>query len=211
MRLKNIFICLILLTPNGANAQDFPFSIEGFGNTPHSQLETILEKTFLNVDVLRLKVLLSAETTKKMNAVLQVKNSTQNTEEELATISGHAEEAVASIEFLRSVFLSQFLQGIQDNLILAKKAGYISQTDYQMISNGLPTWYAFLNERGIHKGDLMFYKIDKNTLRVIYKSNDGKILLDQTDTGPERRLSVLGSYFAPGSDFRTGLIQSIME
>lgn len=210
MRLKNIFIFIILLTPTGAHAQEFPFSTEGLGNTPHSQLDTILEKTFLNVDVLRLKILLPAQTAEKISAVIQA-NSDQQNFDEIANIAGHSEAAVASIEFLRSVLLSQFLQGIQDNLILAKKAGYISQTDYQMISNGLPKWYAFLKERGIHKGDWMFYKMAKNTLRVIYKADDGKILLDQTDTGPERRLSVLGSYFAPGSDFREGLMQSLIK
>ncbi len=207
----NYLILFILLCLSSlSHAQEFPFSTEGFGNTPHSQLDTILEKTFLNVDVLRLKIRLPAQTAEKISAVIQA-NSDQQTFDEIANIAGHSEAAVASIEFLRSVLLSQFLQGIQDNLIRAKKAGYISQTDYQMISNGLPQWYAFLKERGIHKGDLMFYKMTKNTLRVIYKADDGKILLDQTDTGPERRLSVLGSYFAPGSDFREGLMQSIIK
>jgi hypothetical protein len=35
--------------------------------------------------------------------------------------------------------------------------------------------------------------------------------LDQVDIGPERRLAVLGSYFAPESDFREGLVRSLFE
>jgi hypothetical protein len=40
---------------------------------------------------------------------------------------------------------------------------------------------------------------------------DGDVLVDQTDIGPERRMSVFGSYFAPGSEFRKGLTTSVLE
>jgi hypothetical protein len=39
----------------------------------------------------------------------------------------------------------------------------------------------------------------------------GELLLDQTDAGSSPRLSVLGSYFVRGSEFREGLIGSLFE
>jgi hypothetical protein len=72
-------------------------------------------------------------------------------------------------------------------------------------------WFDFLGERGIWEGDEVFYRIQGDTLRTIYRSADERILLDQTDVGPASRLSVLGSYFVEGSDFREGLIKSLFE
>ncbi len=48
-------------------------------------------------------------------------------------------------------------------------------------------------------------------LRSQYRSAAGEVLLDQTDVGAERRLSVLGSYFVRKSDFRDGLIKSVLS
>jgi hypothetical protein len=55
----------------------------------------------------------------------------------------------------------------------------------------------------------MRYRIRGDTLRTQFLSLEGKLLMDQTDVGPERRRSVLGSYFVRKSDFREGLIKSL--
>ena len=56
----------------------------------------------------------------------------------------------------------------------------------------------------------MYYRIHNDSLRTVYLDSDGGTLLDQVDVGPERRLSVLGGYFAPGSVFRDKLIDSLL-
>ncbi len=71
--------------------------------------------------------------------------------------------------------------------------------------------YAFLADRRIQPGDRMFYRISGDTLRTVFQSGGGEILLDQVDVGPERRLSVLGGYFAPDSDFRDKLVRSLLR
>ncbi|HSM08267.1 MAG TPA: hypothetical protein VLA33_04535, partial [Gemmatimonadota bacterium] len=65
-------------------------------------------------------------------------------------------------------------------------------------------------ERGIRSGDRMLQRVRGDTLRTVYEGADGEVLLDQVDVGPERRLAVLGGYFAPGSDFRQGLVESVL-
>ncbi len=208
--MKTYILLILVLLPRLAQALDFPFSLQNFGALPHSRMHTVLEKTILGVDVLHLQIYFSDATAKSFTGILAQKTTDPDWEKKIADEAGHAEEAYASIKFLRSVSLAQFLQGIQDNLVMAKNAGYISQNNYVLISQGLPKWYAFLEERGIRKGDAMYYRIHHDELRVVYISVDGQTLLDQKDFGPERRLSVLGSYFALGSDFREGLIDSLL-
>ncbi len=57
----------------------------------------------------------------------------------------------------------------------------------------------------------MYYRIRGDSLHTVYLASDGETLLDQVDVGPERRLSVLGGYFAPGSDFRDKLVDSLLS
>jgi hypothetical protein len=57
----------------------------------------------------------------------------------------------------------------------------------------------------------MYQRIRSDTLRTVYVDREGSILLDQLDVGPERRLAVLGGYFAPGSEFRDGLVASVPD
>jgi hypothetical protein len=57
----------------------------------------------------------------------------------------------------------------------------------------------------------MFYRIRGDTLHTVFRSAEGENLLDQVDVGPERRLFVLGGYFAPNSDFREKLVKSLFR
>ena len=75
----------------------------------------------------------------------------------------------------------------------------------------LPEWYGFMEERGIMKGDWMVYWVHGDTLDSSYHGVDGEVLLDRNQTGSMRRYGVLGSYFAPKSDFRKKLVKSLME
>ncbi|MGH7127762.1 MAG: hypothetical protein ACREIV_04285, partial [Planctomycetaceae bacterium] len=129
----------------------------------------------------------------------------------IADLAAHATDAFARLRFERDVGLDQFLDGIRDNLVHARDAGYINAAEHDEISAGLPGWYAFLADRGIEDGDVMLYRIRGDQLRVVYIANDGTTLLDRTDPGAHRRLAVLGAYFAPGSDFREGLIRSLFR
>ena len=75
----------------------------------------------------------------------------------------------------------------------------------------MPVWFGFLEVEGASKGDEILYRIRGDSLRTVYRTVGQEVLLDQVDVGPERRMAVLGSYFAPGSDFRKGLIRSLFQ
>ena len=79
-----------------------------------------------------------------------------------------------------------------------------------MLRDSLPVWFGFLEERRIQDGDRLSYEIRADTLRTVYWGTDeGEILLDQTDVGRQNVLALLGAYFAPGSSFRKKLVRSL--
>jgi hypothetical protein len=178
-------------------------------------MHMLLEKTLFKVDVLTLEVRLGTSETRHVEALLDAAGRPDGSRgagrlrDSLANVALGARDAWARIEFRRDVSLGQFLDGVRDNLREATRAGVIAPATFHDIGDALPRWYAFLAERGIQAGDEMYYRVRGDSLHTVYVGSGGEVLLDQVDVGPERRLSVLGGYFAPGSDFREKLIDSL--
>ncbi len=172
-------------------------------------MQTTLEKTLFKVDVVSVDVWLGDKTAGRLEELVSGERYSKEIADSVAEIAIRSQDAFIRVEFLRDVSLNQFLDGADDNLKRVLKAAVISEADYAMISEGMPVWYSFLEERGIRDGDLMRYRIRGDTLRTQFLSVEGELLMDQTDIGPERRRSVLGSYFVRKSDFREGLIKSL--
>ncbi len=175
---------------------------------PSLQLHMLLEKTIFQVDVLTLDLWLGPATARRLQEVLAGKPGLA-AGDSVAHVSTYSRDAWARITFLRGVGLESFLDGIVNNMQRAWRTGILTQSDFDMISRGLPQWFTPLREREIHAGDRLFYRIRGDTLRTVFQTTDGEILIDQTDVGPERRLSVLGSFLVEGSDFRAGLLRSL--
>ncbi len=93
----------------------------------------------------------------------------------------------------------------------AVRAGLLAEEDYRDVMAGLPRSFAFLETRRIQAGDRVRYRIRGDVLRTVYIGVDGDLLLDQIDRGPERRMSVLGTFLGPRSGFRDGLIESLFD
>lgn len=175
-------------------------------------MQMLLEKTLFQVDVLILEVRLGANETERIDALIAGdRPSGEPLRDSVAAVALGARDAWARIEFQRNVSLAQFLDGVRDNLRDATRAGVIDPRTFRGISDDLPGWYDFLDQRGIHAGDRMYYRIRGDSLHTVYVADTGETLLDQVDVGPERRLSVLGGYFAPGSDFRDKLVDSLLS
>jgi len=193
-------------TPSHA-AQDLDTLSLGSGR--YSEMRMLFERTIFKVDVLTLRVRLGPAETARLEALVHRLAGEKAIEDSISDLAARATDAWAEIRFLRDVSLEQFLDGVRKDVKRAEEAGYIEEADYRMVSAGLPRWYAFLERRRIRKGDRMFYRIRGDTLRTVFRGRDGSVLLDQTDVGPERRLAVLGAYFAPRSSFRRRLIRSL--
>lgn len=184
-------------------------NLEGLGNAAYSHMRTKLEKTIFKVDVLDVDVWLGEADAQRLGGWVKGKSYSDRLADSVSAVAIHSRDALVRIQFLRDISLSQFLDGIDENMRHLPEEGILQRSDYERISAGLSVWFDFLTEGGIQKEDEVFYRIRGDTLRTMYRSADGRILLDQTDVGPASRLSVLGSYFVRGSDFREDLIKSL--
>lgn len=183
---------------------------------PAVLMETLLEKTLFKVDVLRLRLRFDQPTTARVTRLVALGTGRSSGPSD-ASIDSIAAAALGStdvwarIHFERDVSLSRFLDGVMDNLQKAERAGIVPAAEVARLRRGLPRWFGFLDERRIRDGDELWYRIRGDTLRTLYVGVEGDVLLDQTDVGAGARLAVLGGYFAPGSDLRDGLIESLFK
>jgi len=177
---------------------------------PAVELHTVLEKTIFKVDVLSLDLWLGPATARRIEPWL-TRTPSASLADSLAHIALRSRDGWARLSFLRDVSLGRFLDGITANMRQAVSAGILTDEEYTTVAEGLPPSFAPLNDRGIKHGDRLFHRINGDTLRTVFQKRDGVVVIDQIDVGPERRLAVLGGFFAKGSDLRDGLLASLMR
>jgi len=187
-----------------------PVDTSGLASGPYPAMSMKLEKTLFKVDVLTLELWFAAADDARVRAGAALEEPPDVVYEAVAAAALEATDVWARIRFLRGVSLGQFLDAAADNLQAAREAGLMDDKAFAEISEGLPVWYSFLRQRRVRKHDEMHYRIRGDTLRTVFLGDNGAVLLDQIDIGPERRLSVLGGYFVPDSDFREPLIRSLV-
>jgi hypothetical protein len=100
---------------------------------------------------------------------------------------------------------------VRESLEKASKAGLISAELRQRVSDGLPQWFKALEAEGFHDGDRVLYEIRSGALRTVVVTRAGTVLLDRVDKGEALPRVVLASYFAPDTDYRTLLLESLLE
>lgn len=172
-------------------------------------MRMLLEATIFRIDVLTLEVHIAGATADRIRTLTGSGGRTEQAVDSVSDLAADATRAYARLDFLRDISLDRFLGAVRENADRAAEADYIDPETAAFIQASLPEWYAFLEGRGIEEGDRMEYFIRGDTLTVHYASASDSLLMNQTDVGPERRRSVLGGYFAPGSDFRDGLLDDL--
>jgi hypothetical protein len=212
--MKSLLGCTLVgwmaLAASAARA-DAPPLDDGLGRARFGRMHFLLEKTFLNIDVLTVDVRFGDDTAEALRGLAEGRKLDGALVDSLATRAYRAEDAYVEIRFKRDVGLGRFVDAIRTNLARARKAGMIDEESFQNVARNLPRWFAFLEERGIKEGDRILYRVRRDSMRTIYVEREGKVDLDKTDDGSSPRLALLGSYFAPGSDFRDGLVESLFE
>ena len=171
-------------------------------------MQALLEKTFLKVDVLTLRIRIDSTAAARVRAIVGRGLPQSVAEDSIAEAAMDSREILADMRFLRGISLEQFLGGIDDDMRQAVRVGLLEEEAYHQIMDDLPVSFSFLRDRRIQKGDRVSYRIHDDTLRTTYMDAEGKVLLDQVDVGRQRRLSVIATYFARGSSFRERLLSS---
>jgi hypothetical protein len=179
----------------------------GLGGT-YGTLQMLLEKTFLQVDVLELEIRVDPATAAQVEDGMAVNGENAN-EEAIASTLIAAPQVWARLTFKRDVGVDRLIQEIRNSMRKAVQAGLLDSAGYDTISASLPAWYAPLRERGIRNGDGQYYRIRGDTLRTTFVGRDGVQFFNETATSPTNRRALLTSWFAPGSDFRDELLASL--
>jgi hypothetical protein len=200
-----LVLIISTITPVRAQVADDTTGLGG----DYGTMRMLLEKTLFKVDVLELEIRLDPSTASKIAGVAGSGLSGSGASDSIARFAIDAADVWARLTFQRDVGVDRLIQEIRNSMRKAVDAGMLDQTGFDAISAGLPAWYASLVDRGIRDGDVQYYRIHGDTLRTMFIGRDGATWIDETATSPVNRRALLASWFAPGSDFRDGLIGSL--
>lgn len=181
------------------------------GSTPGSHMHALLQRTVFKVDVLTVDLCFDAPTGSRIAGIAVRGRHTGSAADSVTRAALSGQVALARVEFLRDIPLRDFLEGVGEDLGTAVAAGLVPDSVRRALVAGLPGWYAPLQRRGIRKGDLLVYELQPTTVRTVFLSAGGEVLLDRTEEGRARRNSPLATWLAPGSQFRAGLLQSLQR
>jgi len=178
----------------------------------YSTLHSVVKKTFLRIDALKIVVRLDEPAARAIHPLVRddAKYSRRLADSVAKEILA-ARGADIDLEFLISVSVERFVRESLESIRAAGEAGLLSEEDTRRISAEQPGRFAFLRERGFKKGDKMFYEVRADTVRMRFVDREGTLLLEEAEEDSARRVSLLGAYFGPGSDFRERLIRSLFR
>jgi hypothetical protein len=171
----------------------------------------LLEKTFLNVDVLTVDVRFGKAAHKQLTELAKGKTYSEALGKQVADVAIRSDDALVQLRFARDVSLDQWMDAVRENLQQARDAGLITAKVQQKVSQGLPNWFSALRERGYKTGDRVLYRVRADSLRTAVVATDGKVFVDKLDREKDAPRVVMASYFAPGSDFRELLLKSLFK
>lgn len=205
----HLFGLLILTSFSAASGQEPSLRDETLAHGPFATMHALLEKSIFNFDIVTVDIRLSPGLQARLESLLAGRDRTSALADSAAGLTVDARDVWVRVLFKRGISLDQFVDAGRKNARRAHEAGFISERTFSEVYYNLPVWYDFLRERRIEKGDEMHYRIRGDSLRTVYCGVGGEVFLDQLDIGAERRLSVMGGYFAPRSDFREDLLESL--
>jgi hypothetical protein len=195
-----------------AAAESVPsFESPDLARGPFSSMRMLLEKTFLKIDVATIDVRLGKREQTELSRLASGRKYSDALEGELAKLLLRTDHALIQLAFLRDVSLDRWIDGVRDSLARAHRAGLISAAQRKNVSDRLPQWFKALEAEGLHEGDRILYEIRPQGLRTVAVTRAGKVLVDRNDKGQEAPQLVLASYFAPGTDYRTPLLESLFQ
>jgi hypothetical protein len=178
---------------------------------PFSSMHMLLTKTFLRFNVATIDVRFDSDAQAHFADLASGKSYSDALGQQLAQFAINDEHAVVQMRFERDVGLETWMGVVRDNLDQARSAGLITRELQDRVSQGLPQWFATLHDRGYKKGDRLLYAVKPDGVRTVVASPEGRVLVDREDHDQGFRRVVLASYFAPRSDFREPLLQSLFQ
>lgn len=205
-----VFAALLFLSAQvPAVAPDL--DVNALASGPYSQMQMRLEKTIFSVDVLRIEIRFDRQTQQRLQSLASGQRFSERLVAPIADAAISADEVFVDLAFERHVSLGRWVEGVRESLKMARRSGLIPEETRRDISDNLPRWFQAVATRGFEEGDHILYRGYPERMRTVLVSNQGAILVDQTDRGAAPRRALLAGYFAPGTDFRKPLVQSLFR
>lgn len=175
------------------------------------EASALLEKTLFRIDVARLNLQFGGDTAARLEALLEAAGPETSLADSVAEVAIHSRDATARLTFLWGIGFDRFMENVQRSVKVAREAGLLDPGFARSLSDSLPGWYAPIRERGVKDGDTMTYRIRGDTMRIVFRTRKDSVMVDQRAVGRQSRLSVLGGFLSPGSEFREGLLDSLLD
>lgn len=176
-----------------------------------SRFDTVLEKTFLKIDAVRLELSIMDETPVQVANLIDNSSRDDALEDSVSAVYAGAERADVRLTFLVSFSLERFLDGNRDSMKRLAKANIVTEEEAARLYLENERRFAILDESGIQEGDRLEHELRGDTIITRFVDASGVTRLDELRVGPERRAALLGSFFGPGSEFRDGLLDQVFE
>lgn len=168
------------------------------------------ERTVFGVDVANVDVSVDDATRDRFRQLAAGQRYSDEVAERIARAALEASDVNVQVQLLRRAPLREFLDAARENLDDARKAGYISQDTFDKAWANVQKEFAPLAERGFQKGDRIVYRARPGSLQTTVMAGD-RVLREVTTNDESARRAMIASYFAPGSDFRKGLISDLFQ
>lgn len=204
MALSAIFVCTASFASSVPSLAD-----PAWGTGSYSKMHMLLEKTILAIDVATIDVRVDPGTERALAKIAHGRAYSVGVEEELAKAMFAAPSAVVQAKFVREISLDQFVNAVRESLDEVHRAGLLDDALRKRVSAGLPEWFKAMKETGFREGDRVLYKINAHQLRTVVVRSNGQVVVDRTDEGADKRMILLGSYFAEGTGYREPLLRSL--
>ena len=191
---------VVLAAPDPANE---------LGSGRYATLRVFLEKTVLQIDVLKLEIRVDQATADELERAIRGREYSSDLERKVVAIVLGTGDASSSLNFLRSFSREAFIDGVREDVTRAYEGKLIDRREYQRVYRGLPSWFAFLGERGVKAGDWLLHRGTSAGLRSVFTDDRGNKLMDRTFSGAQPTRTLLASFLAPGGDLREPLARSL--
>ena len=205
MRSALFVVLLALSTSLAARGNAAPITNDRYG---HMHMK--YERTWFGIDVANVDVWFGEPTGGRLAQLAVGQRYSGALAEQVARTALGASDVTVQVEFLRHVGIREFLDAARKNLERARNAGYISPGTFASAWAGVQRDFAPLARRGFYKGDRLVYRARPGSLQTTVLSGN-RVLLDVTSPDQGSRQAMIASYFAPGSDFRKGLITDLFR
>jgi len=174
------------------------------------ELHYLYEATILQIDVMRLQVRVDQATAAAAETAARSAPRSSRLEHEVARHYLAAREATLDMEFLHGVSGETFLEHTLKALRELVADGTVTRAGADTLARELNERFGFLVAAKVRPGDQLRYELVADTVLTTYRRGD-TVLKAERATGKRHRDYILGSYFAPSSDFRRGLLDQVFR